>query len=123
MSDLLGRRAVVVGGGIGGLSMAGALAQYFEQVEILERDRLTAFAASRPGTPQDRHPHGLLAGGLQKLGEIFPGFERDLAKAGGVRVRLAQDIRYERPDVGPSVCCGNPTSHGGIEAFPARAAA
>jgi 2-polyprenyl-6-methoxyphenol hydroxylase-like FAD-dependent oxidoreductase len=100
MSGLLGRRAVVVGGGIGGLSMAGALAQYFEQVEILERDRLTAFAASRPGTPQDRHPHGLLAGGLQALGEIFPGFERDLARAGAVRVRLAQDIRYERPDVG-----------------------
>jgi 2-polyprenyl-6-methoxyphenol hydroxylase-like FAD-dependent oxidoreductase len=100
MSSLLGRRAVVVGGGIGGLSMAGALAQYFEQVEILERDRLTAFAASRPGTPQDRHPHGLLAGGLQALGEIFPGFERDLARAGAVRVRLGQDIRYERPDVG-----------------------
>src|SRR5712671_142965 len=100
MSGFLGRRAVVVGGGIGGLSMAGALAQYFEQVEILERDRLTAFAASRPGTPQDRHPHGLLAGGLQALGEIFPGFERDLARAGAVRVRLAQDIRYERPDVG-----------------------
>jgi hypothetical protein len=80
--------------------MAGALAQYFEQVEILERDRLTAFAASRPGTPQDRHPHGLLAGGLQALGEIFPGFERDLARAGAVRVRLGQDIRYERPDVG-----------------------
>jgi 2-polyprenyl-6-methoxyphenol hydroxylase-like FAD-dependent oxidoreductase len=100
MSDLLGRRAVVVGGGIGGLSMAGTLARYFEQVEILERDRLTAFAASRSGTPQDRHPHGLLAGGLQALGEIFPGFERDLRRAGAVRVRLAQDIRYERPDVG-----------------------
>jgi 2-polyprenyl-6-methoxyphenol hydroxylase-like FAD-dependent oxidoreductase len=100
MSGVLGRRAVVVGGGIGGLSTAGALAQYFDQVEILERDRLTAFAASRSGTPQDRHPHGLLAGGLQALGEIFPGFERDLARAGAVRVRLAQDIRFERPDVG-----------------------
>jgi len=40
MSDLLGQRAVVVGVGIGGLSMAGAMAQHFEQ--ILERDRLTA---------------------------------------------------------------------------------
>jgi glycine/D-amino acid oxidase-like deaminating enzyme len=68
MSGLWGRRAVVVGGGIGGLSMAGALAQYFDQVEILERDRLTAFAASRPGTPQDRHPHGLLAGASKHSG-------------------------------------------------------
>jgi hypothetical protein len=77
--------------------MAGALAKYFEQVEIFERDRLTPSAASRCGTPQDRHPHGLLAGGLQALGEIFPGFESDLARAGAVPGSVAQDTRYERP--------------------------
>jgi hypothetical protein len=32
--------------------------------------RLTASVGSRSGTPQDRHPHGLLAGGLRALGEI-----------------------------------------------------
>jgi 2-polyprenyl-6-methoxyphenol hydroxylase-like FAD-dependent oxidoreductase len=100
MSSFLGRRAVVVGAGIGGLAMAGALAKYFERVEIFERDGLFPSAASRSGTPQDRHPHGLLAGGLQALGEIFPGFESDLAKAGAVTVRVARDIQYERPDVG-----------------------
>jgi 2-polyprenyl-6-methoxyphenol hydroxylase-like FAD-dependent oxidoreductase len=100
MSNFFGRRAVVVGGGIGGLSAAGALAGYFEQVDVLERDRLAAYAESRPGTAQDRHPHGLLAGGLKALGEIFPGFERDLAEAGAVSVGVAQDIRYERADVG-----------------------
>ena len=100
MSSLFGRRAVVVGGGIGGLSIAGVLADYFEQVDVLERDRLTARAESRPGTAQDRHPHGLLAGGLKALGEIFPGFERDLVEAGAVSVGVAQDIRYERADVG-----------------------
>ena len=100
MDGLLGRRVVVVGAGIGGLSMAGALAKHFEQVEVLERDRLTASAASRSGTPQDRHPHGLLAGGLKALGEIFTGFESDLARAGAVPVRVAQDVQYERPDVG-----------------------
>jgi 2-polyprenyl-6-methoxyphenol hydroxylase-like FAD-dependent oxidoreductase len=100
MSGFLGRRAVVVGAGIGGLSMAGALAKYFEQVEVFERDQLTAAAASRSGTPQDRHPHGLLAGGLQALGEIFPGFESDIAVAGAVPVRVTQDVQYERPDIG-----------------------
>ena len=100
MSNLFGRRAVVVGGGIGGLSVAGALAGYFEQVDVLERDRLTASIESRSGTAQDRHPHGLLAGGLKALGEIFPGFERDLAGAGAVPVGLAQDARFERADVG-----------------------
>ena len=100
MSGLFGHRAIVIGAGIGGLSIAGALAKYFEQVEVFERDRLTASAASRSGTPQDRHPHGLLAGSLRALGEIFPGFESDLAGAGAVSVRIAQDIQYERPDVG-----------------------
>jgi 2-polyprenyl-6-methoxyphenol hydroxylase-like FAD-dependent oxidoreductase len=100
MRNFCGRRAVVVGGGIGGLSAAGALAGYFEQVDVLERDHLAAYAESRPGTPQDRHPHGLLAGGLKALGEIFPRFERDLAEAGAVSVGVAQDIRYERADVG-----------------------
>ena len=37
MSDRLGQRAVVVGVGIGGLSMAGAMANHFEK--ILERNR------------------------------------------------------------------------------------
>jgi 2-polyprenyl-6-methoxyphenol hydroxylase-like FAD-dependent oxidoreductase len=100
MSGFLGHRAVVVGAGIGGLSMAGALSKYFEQVEVFERDQLHEAAASRSGTPQDRHPHGLLAGGLRALGEIFPGFESDLAMAGAVPVRVAQEIQYERPDVG-----------------------
>ena len=100
MRTLVGRRAVVIGAGMGGLAMAGALAPYFEQVEILERDLLSTFPASRSGTAQDRHPHGLLAGGLQALDRIFPGFRSDLAAAGAVPVSLAQDVHFERPDVG-----------------------
>src|SRR5438067_2406450 len=92
----LGGRAVVVGAGIGGLSAAGALAEYFERVDILERDRLTAAAGSRSGTPQDRHPHGLLAGGLRALDRIFPDFKRDLAGAGAVPVTIARDVQIER---------------------------
>lgn len=94
MSGLLGQRAVVVGAGVGGLSMAGASANCFEQVEILERDRLTASIGSRSGTLQDRHPHAVLAGGFRALDEIFPGFAGDLAGAGAVSVRVAQDIQF-----------------------------
>jgi 2-polyprenyl-6-methoxyphenol hydroxylase-like FAD-dependent oxidoreductase len=96
----LGRRAVVVGAGIGGLSAAGALAKYFDGVDIIERDDLAASAGSRSGTPQDRHPHGLLAGGLRALDQIFPGFKSDLAAAGAVSVTFARDVQFERPDVG-----------------------
>lgn len=99
-SHKLGKRAVVIGAGIGGLATAGALAQYFEQVDILERDRLAATAGSRSGTAQDRHPHGLLAGGLRALDQIFPGFKSDLAAAGAVPVTFARDVQFERPDVG-----------------------
>jgi 2-polyprenyl-6-methoxyphenol hydroxylase-like FAD-dependent oxidoreductase len=96
----LGRRAVVIGAGIGGLSAAGALAQHFQRVDILERDRLATSVASRSGTPQDRHPHGLLAGGLRALDQIFPRYKRDLAAAGAVPVSFAREVQFERPDVG-----------------------
>jgi 2-polyprenyl-6-methoxyphenol hydroxylase-like FAD-dependent oxidoreductase len=96
----LGQRAVVIGAGMGGLSAAGALAKYFERIEILERDRLTGSAGSRSGTPQDRHPHGLLAGGLRALDQIFPGYKRDLAAAGAVPVSDAREVQFERADVG-----------------------
>src|SRR5215813_9617434 len=33
----LGKRAVVIGAGMGGLATAGALAQFFERVDILDR--------------------------------------------------------------------------------------
>lgn len=51
-SHKLGKRAVVIGAGIGGLATAGALAQYFEQVDILERDRLATSVA--PGRARRR---------------------------------------------------------------------
>src|SRR5208282_5969080 len=55
-SHKLGKRAVVIGPGIGGLATAGALAQYFEHVDILERDRLAAAAGSAPAWPARRRP-------------------------------------------------------------------
>ena len=50
-SPKLGTHAVVIGAGIGGLATAGAVAQYFEQVDILERDRLAMSTAEpKPAT-------------------------------------------------------------------------
>ncbi|RXT49369.1 squalene monooxygenase [Bradyrhizobium betae] len=108
MSRQFGQRAVVIGAGMGGLSAAGALASAFREVIILEREALPASVMSRAGVPQDRHPHLLLAGGLQALDSLFPGYERDLADAGAVPVNAFKDIQYERPDVGalPRRDCG-----------------
>jgi 2-polyprenyl-6-methoxyphenol hydroxylase-like FAD-dependent oxidoreductase len=100
MSNLIGQRAIVIGAGIGGLSAAGVLAPYFRQVLILERDVLNPSVQARLGVPQGRHPHGLLAGGLKAVNEIFPGFQDALIQAGGVPVSVARDIRFEHPEIG-----------------------
>jgi 2-polyprenyl-6-methoxyphenol hydroxylase-like FAD-dependent oxidoreductase len=92
----MARQAVVIGGGIAGLAAARALSDRFEQVVVLERDSLADRPVHRPGTPQSRHAHGLLVGGQRALSELFPGFERDLVKAGAVLVRSNIDTRFER---------------------------
>ena len=68
-----GERAVVLGGGIAGLTAAGVLASHFEQVTILERDRVPARPAVRKGVPQDKHPHILLRRGEQAIRALMPG--------------------------------------------------
>ena len=93
----LGKQAVVVGAGIAGVSAAAALADSFDHVILVERDG-PANGEPRHGTPQAHHCHGLLAGGLSALAELFPGIEQDLLRAGSVALRLNQDLREELPD-------------------------
>lgn len=100
-AEHIGRQAVVVGAGMGGLAAARALADHFEQVVVLERDALLSDVAHRAGTPQSRHIHVLLAGGLRALDELFPGFEQDLAQAGAVPLRVTMDVRMELPGFHP----------------------
>src|SRR5678816_2395664 len=101
MAKILGRRAVVIGAGIGGLTAARVLADHFEHVLILERDALPVEPEDRPSIPQGRHVHGLLRGGQNALEELLPGFERDLAAGGAVPVRSGLDVRVERPGFDP----------------------
>ena len=101
MCNHVGRQAVVIGAGMGGLCAARALADYFEQVLIIENDPLPADAAPRPGTPQCKHVHGLLMGGQQALESLFPGLEQAMNQAGAVPVRMTSDLRFERPGYDP----------------------
>lgn len=93
--------AVVIGAGMAGLAAAQAISRHFAKVTMIERDVLPAEPAPRRGTPQCQHGHMLLAGGLQALQTLFPGFEKDLAEAGAVKVRTGKDIRFERPGYDP----------------------
>jgi 2-polyprenyl-6-methoxyphenol hydroxylase-like FAD-dependent oxidoreductase len=101
MPTRIGKQAVVVGAGMAGLIAARSLADFFERVIVLENDALPKEATHRPGTPQSRHLHGLLAGGLQALSRLFPGFEESLSQAGAVRLRMGYDYRIERPGYDP----------------------
>src|SRR5262249_4309522 len=101
MPSTIGKRAVVIGAGMGGLTAARAVAPYFEHVVILERDTLPAGASTRAGTPQARHVPALLAGGQRALAELLPGFEDELERGGAVPLRAGLDIRMERPGYDP----------------------
>jgi 2-polyprenyl-6-methoxyphenol hydroxylase-like FAD-dependent oxidoreductase len=101
MPDPARNHAVVIGAGMAGLTAAQALSRHFRKVTVIERDTLPDEAAPRRGTPQCQHAHMLLAGGLQALQMLFPGFENDLAEAGAVKVRTGKDIRFERPGFDP----------------------
>lgn len=98
---MIGERAVVIGAGIGGLSAAGALADHFGEVVVLERDELPARPDYRAGTPQCRHAHVLLTGGLEALEELAPGLRQSLLDAGAVRMRTGMDLRFEVPGLDP----------------------
>jgi 2-polyprenyl-6-methoxyphenol hydroxylase-like FAD-dependent oxidoreductase len=101
MAHRIGEHAIVIGAGMAGLTAARAVADYFDRVLVLERDTLPAQAANRAGVPQGKHVHALLAGGQRALGELFPGFDRDLAAMGAVRLRVGLDVRVERPGYDP----------------------
>ena len=101
MPGLLGRHAIVVGAGIGGLAAAKALSSSFETVTVLERDALPSAPIARSGTPQARQVHVLLRGGLDALIEILPELATELERAGAVRVRVGSQGRLELPGFDP----------------------
>jgi 2-polyprenyl-6-methoxyphenol hydroxylase-like FAD-dependent oxidoreductase len=101
MASLLGRHAIVVGAGIGGLTAAKALSSHFDNVTVLDRDALPAAPIVRTGTPQARQIHVLLRGGLDALIEFFPDLEADLEREGAVRVRVGSESLLEIPGFDP----------------------
>jgi 2-polyprenyl-6-methoxyphenol hydroxylase-like FAD-dependent oxidoreductase len=101
----LGQRAIVVGAGLGGLSAARVLSDYFDEVMILDRDELPNDAIPRPGVPQGKHPHFLQAGGLKALENLFPGLGNELMRAGAEPINPGFDSLIEVPgrDVWPRI--------------------
>ena len=91
-NKLDGRHAIVIGGSMAGLLAARVLSDHFEQVTIIERDRLPQEVAPRKGVPQGQHVHALLAKGIGILTELFPGLFETLTQDGAIRF-TPMDIR------------------------------
>ncbi len=87
-------RAVVIGGSMAGLLGARVLADYFQEVIVLERDSATDGPEARKGVPQGRHAHGLLDAGLQVIDGLFPGLVQQMYAEGAERMDMGRDSAW-----------------------------
>jgi 2-polyprenyl-6-methoxyphenol hydroxylase-like FAD-dependent oxidoreductase len=87
-------RALVIGGSLAGMAASRVLVDFFDEVVIVERDRLPEGPEARDGLPQGRHVHVLLVRGLTAFEELFPGIRSELAAAGAEIVDGAQDLAW-----------------------------
>ena len=84
--------AVVIGGSIAGLCAGRVLAERFERVTVVDRDRFPKGADHRKGVPQSRHPHAMLDAGRRELDRLFPGFERLCLERGALELNPGLDM-------------------------------
>ncbi|QBD75447.1 hypothetical protein EPA93_05285 [Ktedonosporobacter rubrisoli] len=77
-----GTRALIIGAGIAGLLAARVLSDYYEHVQIIEKDALSEEAITRSGTPQAFHLHNLALRGRKIVEQLFPDLIDDLLERG-----------------------------------------
>jgi 2-polyprenyl-6-methoxyphenol hydroxylase-like FAD-dependent oxidoreductase len=87
-------RAIVIGGGISGLTMARVLADHVAQVIVVERDHPADETGVRPGVPQAHHPHNLHPQGQRILEGLFPGLTEELLAEKAVNMGGPGDVAF-----------------------------
>lgn len=99
-----GTKVVVLGASMAGLLAARVLADHFEQVILVERDKFPRPGANRKGVPQGRHTHILLERGRRIMETYLPGLTEDLTRHGAthigdasLNVRWFHSGRYHQP--------------------------
>ncbi|MGW7274585.1 FAD-dependent oxidoreductase [Streptomyces sp. NPDC054864] len=83
--------AVVAGAGIAGLLAAKVLAEHYQRVTVVDRDRLPEQPGFRSGAPQGAHGHMLLGRGLTALESLLPGIRATLVAGGAQPLDLPGD--------------------------------
>lgn len=84
--------AIVLGASMAGVLVARALADRYERVTLVERDRLPHPGEHRRGVPQGRHVHALLTRGARVIEELFPGVTEELVAQGAVLGVASRDM-------------------------------
>lgn len=90
----VGQHAIVVGASMGGLLAARALADYYDQVTVLERDTFPPVGEHRKGVPQGKHTHVLLARGLAVMEAFFPELTAQLVAQGAIHDDIMGVVRW-----------------------------
>jgi 2-polyprenyl-6-methoxyphenol hydroxylase-like FAD-dependent oxidoreductase len=88
------QHAIVIGGSMGGLLTARVLSKHFDRVTIIEKDRVDLRPEARPGQPQTRHLHALLATGLNVMSDYFPDLPQALVAHGAIVNDFAESMRW-----------------------------
>ncbi len=90
----IAQQAIVIGASMGGLLAARALASYYQQVTVLDRDIFPLPGLNRQGVPQDHHAHALLSRGREVLEQLFPGITQELKAQGALSADSLQQTRW-----------------------------
>ena len=92
-----GEHALLIGGSLAGLMTARVLADHFDAVTVLERDRIENRPTLHQSIPQGSHVHGLLLGGQRVIASLYPGSIEKLETLGAVRCRAGSDLVFYLP--------------------------
>ncbi|MBW5447636.1 hypothetical protein GE107_16380 [Cohnella sp. CFH 77786] len=87
-------RAIVIGGSIAGLLAARVLADFFEEIVIVEADEPPEGAQPRNKVPQGHHSHVLLERGQNILESMFPGMIQELIRNGSIVTDFTRDLEW-----------------------------
>lgn len=89
-----GQHALVIGASMAGLLAGRVLSDHFEQVTIIERDRLSQEVQARKGVPQGRHVHVLLSRGASVMRDFFPDLFPVLMQDGTIPIDTVADFHW-----------------------------
>jgi 2-polyprenyl-6-methoxyphenol hydroxylase-like FAD-dependent oxidoreductase len=103
-------RAVVLGASIAGMLAARVLADFYDEVTVVDRDALPDTIQPRRGVPQGRHIHGLLSAGSETLQTFFPGILDEMVAAGAVAFDFTDPAAAWVHYSGHDVRCTEPTA-------------